>query len=78
MTDNNEEKPEPFVDDAFLMVTQLHWEDEVVWDGSEIKHKVSKTERKSVHCTLVSVSWKYVWVVYLISSRKRGFRWTFL
>lgn len=56
MTDNNGEKPEPFVDDAFLMVTQLHWEDEVVWDGSEIKHKVSKTERKSVHCTLVSVS----------------------
>ncbi|KAJ8935570.1 hypothetical protein NQ318_001564 [Aromia moschata] len=26
-------------DDAFLMVTQLHWEDDVVWDGNDIKHK---------------------------------------
>ncbi|XP_022915910.2 transcription initiation factor TFIID subunit 1 [Onthophagus taurus] len=31
---------EPFPDDAFLMVTQLHWEDDVVWDGNEIKMKV--------------------------------------
>ncbi|CAH1372514.1 unnamed protein product [Tenebrio molitor] len=28
-----------FPDDAFLMVTQLHWEDDVVWDGNDIKHK---------------------------------------
>ncbi|XP_035795589.1 transcription initiation factor TFIID subunit 1-like isoform X3 [Anopheles albimanus] len=27
-------------DDAFLMVSQLHWEDDVVWDGNDIKHKV--------------------------------------
>ncbi|XP_030762639.1 transcription initiation factor TFIID subunit 1 [Sitophilus oryzae] len=33
--ENNE-----FSDDAFLMVTQLHWEDDVVWDGNDIKHKV--------------------------------------
>ncbi|XP_037823798.1 transcription initiation factor TFIID subunit 1 isoform X1 [Lucilia sericata] len=31
---------EPLADDAFLMVSQLHWEDEVVWDGNEIKAKV--------------------------------------
>ncbi|KRT80746.1 hypothetical protein AMK59_5191, partial [Oryctes borbonicus] len=31
---------EKFPDDAFLMVTQLHWEDDVVWDGNDIKHKV--------------------------------------
>lgn len=29
-----------FTDDAFLMVSQLQWEDDVIWDGSEIKHKV--------------------------------------
>ncbi|XP_041978087.1 transcription initiation factor TFIID subunit 1 isoform X2 [Aricia agestis] len=29
-----------FPDDAFLMVSQLQWEDEVIWDGSEIKQKV--------------------------------------
>ncbi|XP_022830703.1 transcription initiation factor TFIID subunit 1 isoform X5 [Spodoptera litura] len=45
-----EEKPEEkkdeedsdsgFPDDSFLMVSQLQWEDDVIWDGSEIKHKV--------------------------------------
>ncbi|XP_032593428.1 transcription initiation factor TFIID subunit 1 isoform X2 [Drosophila grimshawi] len=27
-------------DDAFLMVSQLRWEDDVVWDGNDIKAKV--------------------------------------
>lgn len=27
-------------DDAFLMVSQLHWEDDVIWNGDDIKHKV--------------------------------------
>lgn len=35
-----EEPANPIPDDAFLMVSQLHWEDEVVWDGADIKHKV--------------------------------------
>lgn len=35
-----EEEEAPLADDAFLMVSQLHWEDEVVWDGNEIKAKV--------------------------------------
>uniref|UniRef100_A0A1Q3F465 Transcription initiation factor TFIID subunit n=1 Tax=Culex tarsalis TaxID=7177 RepID=A0A1Q3F465_CULTA len=42
-TDAQEEvtiKGEPIPDDAFLMVSQLHWEDDVVWDGNDIKHKV--------------------------------------
>ncbi|XP_053696319.1 transcription initiation factor TFIID subunit 1 isoform X2 [Sabethes cyaneus] len=42
-TDRKEEveiKGEPLPDDAFLMVSQLHWEDDVVWDGNDIKHKV--------------------------------------
>ena len=26
-------------DDAYLMVTQTNWEDEVIWNGEEIKHK---------------------------------------
>ncbi|GBP21203.1 Transcription initiation factor TFIID subunit 1 [Eumeta japonica] len=29
-----------FPDDSFLMVSQLQWEDDVIWDGNEIKHKV--------------------------------------
>ncbi|XP_049784763.1 transcription initiation factor TFIID subunit 1 isoform X1 [Schistocerca cancellata] len=35
-----EQLTEDYPDDAFLMVSQLHWEDEVVWNGDEIKHKV--------------------------------------
>lgn len=35
-----------FPDDAFLMVSQLQWEDDVIWDGSEIKHKVSEKKYK--------------------------------
>lgn len=31
---------DPIPDDAFLMVSQLHWEDDVVWDGNDIKNKV--------------------------------------
>ncbi|XP_017474029.1 PREDICTED: transcription initiation factor TFIID subunit 1 isoform X2 [Rhagoletis zephyria] len=38
--DDIEIKGEPIADDAFLMVSQLHWEDEVVWDGNDIKAKV--------------------------------------
>ncbi|XP_050560992.1 transcription initiation factor TFIID subunit 1 isoform X2 [Spodoptera frugiperda] len=38
---NEDEDPDSgFPDDAFLMVSQLQWEDDVIWDGSEIKHKV--------------------------------------
>jgi transcription initiation factor TFIID subunit 1 len=40
---DNEEKnlrAEDFPDEAYLMVSQLHWEDEVVWNGDDIKHKV--------------------------------------
>ena len=32
-----------FPDDAFLMVTQTHWEDDIIWNGDEIKNKVQKT-----------------------------------
>ncbi|XP_072748281.1 transcription initiation factor TFIID subunit 1 isoform X2 [Anoplolepis gracilipes] len=38
--DKLEVKTEEFADDAFLMVSQLHWEDDVVWNGDDIKHKV--------------------------------------
>ncbi len=29
-----------FPPDAFLMVTQVNWEDDVVWNGDDIRHKV--------------------------------------
>ncbi|XP_060863239.1 transcription initiation factor TFIID subunit 1 [Metopolophium dirhodum] len=35
---NSEENPYP--EDAYLMVSQLHWEDDIIWNGEDIKHKV--------------------------------------
>ncbi|XP_024082109.1 transcription initiation factor TFIID subunit 1 isoform X2 [Cimex lectularius] len=29
-----------YSDDAFLMVSQLHWEDDIVWNGDDIKNKI--------------------------------------
>ncbi|XP_011313489.1 transcription initiation factor TFIID subunit 1, partial [Fopius arisanus] len=39
-TERPQDEDEAFADDAFLMVSQLHWEDDVIWNGDEIKHKV--------------------------------------
>ena len=37
-----------FSADAFHMVTQLNWEDDIIWNGEDIKHKVlSKLNSKS-------------------------------
>nr|XP_005596101.3 transcription initiation factor TFIID subunit 1-like [Macaca fascicularis] len=32
-------------DENFLMVTQLHWEDNIIWDGEDVKHKGTKPQR---------------------------------
>ncbi|EEC16643.1 transcription initiation factor tfii-D, putative, partial [Ixodes scapularis] len=34
---------EEFPDDAYLMVSQLAWEEDVIWNGDDIKHKVGGT-----------------------------------
>lgn len=37
-----------FPDDAFHMVTQLNWEDDIIWNGEDFKHKVmSKINNKN-------------------------------
>lgn len=38
--EEEKEEKEGYPDDAFLMVSQLRWEDDVVWNGEDIKHKV--------------------------------------
>lgn len=35
-------------DEVFLMVTQLQWEDDIIWNGEEVKHKGTKTQRASL------------------------------
>ncbi|KAJ1525331.1 hypothetical protein ONE63_010152 [Megalurothrips usitatus] len=45
LTDKNDKeeiKQDQFPDDSFLMVSQLHWEDDVVWNGEDIKKKVTE------------------------------------
>lgn len=37
-----EADPVTYQDDAYLMVTQLNWEDDVIWNGDDIKHKVCR------------------------------------
>lgn len=32
----------------FLMVTHLHWEDDIIWDGEEVKHKGTKPQHASL------------------------------
>uniref|UniRef100_A0A3P9LNK7 Transcription initiation factor TFIID subunit 1 n=1 Tax=Oryzias latipes TaxID=8090 RepID=A0A3P9LNK7_ORYLA len=34
--------------EVFLMVTQLKWEDDIIWNGEDVKHKGTKTQRASL------------------------------
>ncbi|XP_065123278.1 transcription initiation factor TFIID subunit 1 isoform X1 [Paramisgurnus dabryanus] len=35
-------------DELFLMVTQLQWEDDIIWNGEDVKNKGTKTQRASL------------------------------
>lgn len=34
--------------EVFLMVTQVQWEDDIIWNGEDVKHKGTKTQRASL------------------------------
>ncbi|XP_033954800.1 transcription initiation factor TFIID subunit 1 isoform X1 [Pseudochaenichthys georgianus] len=34
--------------ELFLMVTQLKWEEDIIWNGEDVKHKGAKTQRASL------------------------------
>uniref|UniRef100_A0A8C5BN99 Transcription initiation factor TFIID subunit n=1 Tax=Gadus morhua TaxID=8049 RepID=A0A8C5BN99_GADMO len=38
----------PLENELFLMVTQLQWEDDIIWNGEDVKHKGTKTQRASL------------------------------
>uniref|UniRef100_A0A6I8RVZ8 Transcription initiation factor TFIID subunit n=1 Tax=Xenopus tropicalis TaxID=8364 RepID=A0A6I8RVZ8_XENTR len=42
------DSPTQFLDEHFLMVTQLQWEDDVIWNGEDVKHKATKTQKASL------------------------------
>lgn len=39
-TVDKEKKENVFADDAYLMVSQLHWEDDVIWNGADVLPEV--------------------------------------
>uniref|UniRef100_A0A8C9W6W8 Transcription initiation factor TFIID subunit n=1 Tax=Scleropages formosus TaxID=113540 RepID=A0A8C9W6W8_SCLFO len=44
-----EQEPKPTLEnELFLMVTQLQWEDDIIWNGEDVKHKGTKTQRASL------------------------------
>uniref|UniRef100_A0A3B4ZBQ9 Transcription initiation factor TFIID subunit n=1 Tax=Stegastes partitus TaxID=144197 RepID=A0A3B4ZBQ9_9TELE len=48
-SDDDEEKDkEALENELFLMVTQLQWEDDIIWNGEDVKHKGTKTQRASL------------------------------
>uniref|UniRef100_A0A4W3HTF0 Transcription initiation factor TFIID subunit 1 n=1 Tax=Callorhinchus milii TaxID=7868 RepID=A0A4W3HTF0_CALMI len=36
------------VGEHFLMVTQLPWEEDIIWNGEDVKHKTTKSQRASL------------------------------
>nr|XP_018899978.1 PREDICTED: transcription initiation factor TFIID subunit 1-like [Bemisia tabaci] len=51
--DASSKQIEPYPDDVFLMVSQLHWEDDVVWNGDDIKHQVMQ----KLNCKTNAAGW---------------------
>uniref|UniRef100_A0A4W5P853 Transcription initiation factor TFIID subunit n=1 Tax=Hucho hucho TaxID=62062 RepID=A0A4W5P853_9TELE len=47
--ESGDEKDEQALEnELFLMVTQLQWEDDIIWNGEDVKHKGTKTQRASL------------------------------
>nr|XP_015206924.1 PREDICTED: transcription initiation factor TFIID subunit 1 isoform X2 [Lepisosteus oculatus] len=43
-----EPEAELLENEHFLMVTQLRWEEDIIWNGEDVKHKGTKTQRASL------------------------------
>ncbi|XP_063059950.1 transcription initiation factor TFIID subunit 1 isoform X2 [Engraulis encrasicolus] len=46
--EGEEKEKRSLEDELFLMVTQLQWEDDIIWNGEDVKHKGTKTQRASL------------------------------
>ncbi|KAL2095183.1 hypothetical protein ACEWY4_009902 [Coilia grayii] len=46
--EDEEQERRNLEDELFLMVTQLQWEDDIIWNGEDVKHKGTKTQRASL------------------------------
>lgn len=60
MGEPSEKRPKiEFPDDAFLMVTQTNWEEDVVWNGDDIRHKVRSFPGMSLFLKVLMVVHAY-------------------
>uniref|UniRef100_A0A4W3II94 Transcription initiation factor TFIID subunit n=1 Tax=Callorhinchus milii TaxID=7868 RepID=A0A4W3II94_CALMI len=48
ITDAQVHEMEALVGEHFLMVTQLPWEEDIIWNGEDVKHKTTKSQRASL------------------------------
>uniref|UniRef100_A0AAV2J8F7 Transcription initiation factor TFIID subunit n=1 Tax=Knipowitschia caucasica TaxID=637954 RepID=A0AAV2J8F7_KNICA len=46
--EDGDKEPKHLENELFLMVTQLQWEDDIIWNGEDVKHKGTKTQRASL------------------------------
>ncbi|XP_071391033.1 transcription initiation factor TFIID subunit 1 isoform X2 [Centroberyx affinis] len=46
--DDGEKDQQTIENELFLMVTQLQWEEDIIWNGEDVKHKGTKTQRASL------------------------------
>lgn len=46
--DNGVKENPALENELFMMVTQLQWEDDIIWNGEDVKHKGTKTQRASL------------------------------
>ncbi|XP_054481614.1 transcription initiation factor TFIID subunit 1 isoform X2 [Anoplopoma fimbria] len=47
-SDDGDKERSALENELFLMVTQLKWEDDIIWNGEDVKHKGTKTQRASL------------------------------
>ncbi|KAM8899787.1 transcription initiation factor TFIID subunit 1 isoform 3-T3 [Spinachia spinachia] len=47
-SDDGDKEQSALENELFLMVTQLKWEEDIIWNGEDVKHKGTKTQRASL------------------------------
>uniref|UniRef100_A0A4W3HZD4 Transcription initiation factor TFIID subunit n=1 Tax=Callorhinchus milii TaxID=7868 RepID=A0A4W3HZD4_CALMI len=79
LKDENEEdevhEMEALVGEHFLMVTQLPWEEDIIWNGEDVKHKTTKSQRASLAGWLPSSMTRNATAYNAQQGLNRGISW---
>ncbi|XP_060688732.1 transcription initiation factor TFIID subunit 1 isoform X2 [Hemiscyllium ocellatum] len=66
---------EALLDEHFLMVTQLPWEEDIIWNGEDVKHKTTKSQRASLAGWLPSSMTRNATAYNAQQGLNRGISW---